>query len=121
MIKPGLKRIALTIIVVAVILVLVHQILRRPVHAADIPGTFSRLENCLETEDWENAAEAMQEFKEKWNRVRMRILLNAGFDSLLLFESAMARLERAIRREALLEAQLELAEIRVIWREFITF
>ncbi len=106
---------------VALLLVLAHQTLRRPVHAEDIPGTFSRLENYLTVEDWEKASLTMQEFKAKWNRVRTRITLNAGFDSLLMFESAMARLDGAIRQEAQLEAQLELSEIRTIWREFITF
>lgn len=121
MIKSGLKRTAVILITITLLLALAYLTLRQPVHTADLPGTFSRLDSFLEVEDWENAVYIMQEFKEKWNRVRMRVILNAGFDSLLMFESALARLEGAIRQEALLEAQLELAEIRIIWREFITF
>lgn len=121
MIKPGLQRTALILISVTLLVILTHHTLRQPVHAVDIPGTFSRLDSSLEAEDWENAVYTMQEFNDKWNQVKMRVLINAGFDSLLLFESAMARLERAIGQEALLESQLELAEIRIIWREFITF
>ena len=119
--KIGSKQTAVILTSLIFLFALAYLSLRQPVHTTDLPATFSRLDSSLEIEDWEYASYSMQEFKEKWNRVRMRILLNAGFDSLLLFESAMARLEKAIRQEALLEAQLELAEIQIIWREFITF
>ncbi len=121
MLKPGLQRSVVIFISLAFLLVLANQTLRQPIHAAGLPGSFSRLDSYLEIEDWENAVHTMQEVKDKWNRVRMRILLNAGVDSLLMFESAMARLERAIQQKACLEAQLELAEMQIIWREFITF
>lgn len=119
--KPGLQRLAIIVISLAILLVLAHQALRQPIHTADLPASFSRLDSYLEIEDRENAAMTMQEIKDKWNRVRMLILLNAGVDSLLMFESAMARLERAIEQKAFLEAQFDLVEMQVIWREFITF
>lgn len=119
--KPGLQRLVIIIISLVFLLALAYQTLRQPIHSADLPNSFSRLASYLEIEDRENAVHAMREIKDKWDRVRMRILLNAGVDSLLMFESAMARLEKAIEQEAFLEAQFELVEMRVIWREFITY
>ncbi len=109
------------VLLLALPVAFVYYTLRFSVHPHRIDDTVARLDKEIEKEDWESAAYTVKELSNKWQKVRTNIALNAGFDSLLDFEIALARLEKAVQERAAIEAQLELNTLRVIWREFITF
>ncbi len=109
-----------TVIIISLVLVLNFTV-RKPIHTVDLPRSFHGLNEHIEKEEWEEAKVKVEEVNRKWSKIRIYIILNAGLDSILDFEEALARLEKAIEKKALLAAHLELAALQVIWREFITF
>ncbi len=121
MTKTGVLRTSVILFSIVVLMVTANITLRQPVHSLDIPGSFTNLQYNLKNENWQGAIITVEELKDKWIKVRFRIILNAGIDSLKDFEEALARLEEAVYYEDLLQAQLELASMQVLWREFVTF
>lgn len=121
MIKKSVLRFVIILFSIILLIVTVNITLRQPVHSLDLPGSFRSLDHNLKSENWQGAIVSVEELKDKWTRARFRITLNAGIDSLRVFEEALARLEEAVNHEDPLQAQLELAGMQVLWREFITF
>lgn len=99
----------------------VYYILQTTVNPAQIFSLLHRLEDQIGDEDWASAEGTVEELVERWKKVKLHITLNAGFDSLLDFEVALARMQNSVRLEEVLDAQLELEVVRAIWREFVTF
>ncbi len=99
----------------------VYYILQTTVNPTHIFILLHRLEDQIGDEDWASAEGTMEELTDQWQKVKLFITLNAGFDSLLDFEVALARMQKSVRSEEVLDAQLELEVVRAIWREFVTF
>ncbi len=121
MVNNKFLKITVFILLLTLPIAFVYLNLRFSVYPARISDTLLRLDSEIEQEDWESAIATVEELNNKWQQVSMHVSLNAGMDSLLDFEIALARLGKAVQRKAILDAQLELDTARVIWREFITF
>jgi len=99
----------------------VYYILQTTVNPAQIFDLLHRLEDQIGDEDWASAEGTVDELVDRWQKVKLYITLNAGFDSLLDFEVALARMQKSVQAEEVLNAHLELETVRAMWREFITF
>lgn len=118
--RSSLRLLLLTVILAAILL-LAHRAIRQPVLELDLPATFAGLAAAAESGNWTEAHSRLAELREKWKQARSRVLFNAGIDSLREFEIALARLDKMIQQEEQAGALAELATLRVLWTEFISF
>lgn len=116
----ALPKIISLLMVLGLLFLLAYSYCIVPIQRADVPGHLQHLEGLLRDNHWEEALSHLHRTQEAWLEVRGLIVLNVGIDSLLFFETALLRLEKAIEYEEVLPALLELSMLEILWEEFVT-
>jgi len=121
MLNPRAVKWLVPIIFILLIYFSINYLIIEPIKETNLPENFSKMKSSIREEEWDDANYYMKEINEQWDRVKMKIFINAGVDSVRDFEDSLARLETAVQEKESLPALMELSTVEVIWEEFITF
>lgn len=118
MLRRILLYIAIALILVTIILVLTAgTFIKQPIGTdQNINEALSKLKNEIESEEWTSAAVTLEQLNSTWKKLLPQIQFSIERQEEMLFEQQLIRLDKAIKYQDQMEAEVEYGILQHTWK-----